>query len=309
MDSAHGASGEPRAPVPERAVTAGAVQCGRSVVAGPATLADDLMHLVATGYTAAELAMDTLQCVLGGRLVERTVEHVAHTCAAYPRLSYSVHAPAVLDLRDQQHPAIHRAILRSSVRFAGAIGARVLVVHFEAHSDRRRVEEAYRTAIDEAADLAGRHEVILGIENIEVERTERVVEFVEALQHPWVRMTYDFAHDYLAADYFGYDHIASACACASYAAHLHLTDNFGRFNLARLDDFAIYRATPHANVAIMGLGDLHLPLGWGSLPARDVYRCFAERGYTGLLISEHDRGVYAHADEQVCRDLLALTTR
>lgn len=294
-------------PDSESNATAHVVTRGRSVVASPATLADDLRTLVASGYRAAELAMDTLQCVLGGQLVQRAVDQVAGVCAVQPLLQYSVHAPAVLDLRDQQDPETHRAILRGSVRVAGALNARVLVVHFEAHSEQRRIEEAHRAAIEEAADLAGRHKVILGIENIEVERAERVLEFVEAVSHPWVRMTYDFAHDYLAGDYFGYDHRASARACAPYAAHLHLTDNFGRFNMARLGDFALYQATPPANVAILGRGDLHLPLGWGSLPAGDVYRHFREQGYSGLLMSEHDRRTYAHADEEVCQAMQALT--
>ena len=285
-----------------------AVRCGRSVVAGPTTLADHLARVVEAGFTAAELSIDTLHCVLGGRLVERTVDRVAETCASFAPLRYSVHSPAVLDLRDEQYPDIHRAILKSCIRFAGAVHASVLVVHFEVHSERRVVEDGYRAAIAAAADLAGRHEVILGIENIEVEHSERVIEFVERMHHPWVRMTYDFAHDYLAGNYFGYDHRATARAAAPYAAHLHVTDNFGRFNLARLGDFGLYRAIPQANVAIMGLGDLHLPLGWGTLPVGDIYRGFAEHGYTGLLISEHDPRFDMTTDEQVNRDLLALTT-
>ena len=92
----------------------------------------------------------------------------------------------------------------------------------------------------------------MGIENIEVERCERVLEFLEDLRHPWVRMTYDFAHDYLAGDLFGYDHLQSARACVPYAAHLHLTDNFGRFNQARLGDFNLYQAIPQSHIAVIG---------------------------------------------------------
>ncbi|HWE60149.1 MAG TPA: TIM barrel protein, partial [Chloroflexota bacterium] len=142
---------------------------------------------------------------------------------------------------------------------------------------------------------------------IEVERTERVLEFLEALRHPWVRMTYDFAHDYLAGDLFGYDHLASARSCAPYAAHLHLTDNFGRFNTARLGDFNLYRAIPHSQVAVLGLGDLHLPLGWGTLPAPEVYERVATPAYRGMLISEHDHPAYSAADVEVCRQIQALT--
>jgi sugar phosphate isomerase/epimerase len=280
---------------------------GRSVATRPHLLAQELDALRADGYQAAELAVDSLHCILGGRLHEQHVAAVAEICARYAdSLAFSVHAPAVLDLRDQRYPETHRQILLSSVAFAAAIRARVLVVHYEARSDDPRVEQQYRSAVEQAAELAARHELILGIENIEVERTERVLEFVHSLRHPAVRMTYDFAHDYLAGDLFGYDHLASARACAPYAAHLHITDNFGRFNHARLGDFNLYRAIPHSHVAVLGIGDLHLPLGWGTLPVQQVFARVAAPTYDGLVISEHDRPAYTAADREVAQRLHTL---
>ena len=285
-----------------------AVSCGRSVAVLPAALADDLSRVVTSGYTAAELKVEMLHCIVGGRLIERNVARVAETCARFSSdLLYSVHAPAVLDLRHQKDPDLHREILLCCVRVSAAVGARVLVVHYEARSESSALESQFREAIEQAAELAGLHGVILGVENIEVERTERVLEFLEALRHPWVRMTYDFAHDYLASDLFGYDYLQSTRACVPYAAHLHLTDNFGRFNMARLGDWALYQAIPTADITVTGIGDSHLPLGWGTLPARAVYNQFAAHGYQGLLISEHRRHVFGDQDAEVChamRDLV-----
>lgn len=283
------------------------VHPGRSVRVAPGDLAADLERLIAAGYTAAELALDPLQCIVGGRLLERNLARVAENCASHAqRLVYSVHSPAALDLRTQHYPEVHRDILLNCVRFTAAIGARVLVVHYEARSEDPAVERQFRAAIEGAADLAGQHQLLLGIENIEVERTERVLEFLEGLRHPAVRMTYDFAHDYLASDLFGYDHLESARACAPYATHLHLTDNFGRFNPARLGDFNLYRAIPAADINITGLGDLHLPLGWGTLAADSIYACFAAHGYQGLLISEHRRDAFAEQDTEVYQAMRAL---
>jgi sugar phosphate isomerase/epimerase len=285
-----------------------AVRCGRSIATRPHLLAEELDRLVADGYTAAEPAVETLHCILGGRPHQQHVDAVAEICASQAQtLAFSVHAPSVLDLRDRRYPELHRQILLSSVSFAAAIGARVLVVHYEARSEDPKIEAQYRAGIEQAADLAGRHDLTLGIENIEVERTERVLEFLESVRHPYVRMTYDFAHDYLAGDLFGYDHLTSARACAPYAAHLHITDNFGRFNQARLGDFNLYRAIPHSQIAVMGLGDLHLPAGWGTLPIEQVYDCFARQGFRGSVISEHDRPTYAAADREVAQRLRALT--
>jgi sugar phosphate isomerase/epimerase len=147
---------------------------------------------------------------------------------------------------------------------------------------------------------------VLGIENIEVERSEVVLEFLERLHHPWVRMTYDFGHNFLAGSLFGYDHMAAARVCAPYVAHLHVTDNFGRFNPARLGDFNLYQAIPHSNVEILGIGDLHLPLGWGTLPAHDAFAAVTSQGFRGLLISEHDYYHYDGADAEVLQAMRAL---
>ncbi len=287
--------------------TNGSIRCGRAFAGQPQQVATHLERLIAGGYDAAELSLDWIGCILGGKLVERRVDVVAAACASHASaLRYSVHAPAVLDLRDRQQPELHRDILLSSVRFATAIGAGVLVVHFEARSPDREVEEGYRAAIATAADLAGQHGLVLGIENIEVERSEFVVEFVDRLSHPSVRMTYDFGHNYLAGDLFGYDHVEAARACAPYVAHLHITDNFGRFNHARLGDFNLYQAIPHTNVAILGIGDLHLPIGLGTLPFRDVFAAVTSRGFHGLLISEHDYHHYEDADHDVVMAMRAL---
>lgn len=285
-----------------------ATRCGRSVVTRLQLLDDELARLRADGYAAAELAVETLHCILGGQVNERHTATVAEICALHADgLAYSVHAPSVLDLRDQRYPAVQRQTLLSSVRFAIAIAAQILVVHYEARSDDPAIEAQYRAGIVEAAELAGRHQLLIGIENIEVERCERVLEFLEDLRHPWVRMTYDFGHDYLAGDLFGYDHVQSARACVPYAAHLHLTDNFGHFNQARLGDFNLYQAIPQSRIAVMGLGDLHLPLGWGTLPAQQIYDQFAARGYDGLLISEHSSLTYPGNDQAVYTALRALT--
>jgi sugar phosphate isomerase/epimerase len=283
------------------------VVCGISVGVWPTMLDQHLRGAVDSGFEAVELSVSGLHCVLGGQLVARNVAKIADMCGRYAdSLTYSVHSPAVLDLRDQSDPALHQDILLACIQFTGAIGGTVLVVHYEARSEDEGIERQYRAAIERAAEIAGDLGVILGIENIEIERSERVVEFVDSLRHPFVRMTYDFAHNYLAGDLFGYDHVAAAAVCAPYTAHLHLTDNFGRFNKARLGDFNLYRAIPYPNIIVAGLGDLHLPIGLGTLPFEHVYAPFAAAGYSGLLISEHEQGPFTDMDAEVCRALQAL---
>jgi sugar phosphate isomerase/epimerase len=285
-----------------------AIQYGRTVRVPAHALDADLESVKRAGFDAAEIAVGQLNCIIGGRLSERVLELVLETCDRHTDLIYTVHSPAVLDLRNQDRPELHREILLSSVRFAQAIKARVLVVHYEARSEQPAIEAQFRASIEAAAELASQIGLILGVENIEVERTERVLEFIAGVNHRSVRMTYDFGHDYLAGDLFGYDHIASARACAPYVAHLHITDNHGHFNQARLGDFNLYKAIPYVDIVATGLGDMHLPLGLGTLPAQAVHDAVTSHGYRGLLVSEHQYDAFPTFDVDVRQNLQALAS-
>jgi sugar phosphate isomerase/epimerase len=292
-----------------------AVFLGAGAGSSIALLEAELARLVALGYSAAEINPDYLECIFGGRLhagqqarIEAACQPRALAPGAAPqpgKLRLTVHAPAVLDLRHATLPDVHRDILMATVEVASAAGAAVVVVHFEQHSGVAAVEEQLRRGIELAADLAGRRGVTLGVENIEVERAERVLELLDRLDHPHVRMTYDFGHDFLAAAHFGYDHLASVRACAPYVAHTHLSDNFGRFDPARLGDFTLYKAVPARNIQTAGIGDVHLPIGWGALPYDVAIRVFREARdtpYEGVLLGEHRRS-FADADAEVLERL------
>ena len=284
-------------------------------------LGRELSRLANLGYNAAELNPEYLDCIFGGRLHRPQAERAAEACrpfVALPgqrpakgQLALSAHSPAVLDLRHPSMPALHQQILLATVEFGAMVGARLVVVHFEQRSDDPVLETQFRRAIETAADLAGWHSIVLGVENIEVERAECVVEFVEELRHPHVRMTYDFGHDFLASAHFGYDFLTSVRSIAPLAAHAHLSDNFGQFDLARLGDFTLYKAIPQRNLNVSGLGDVHLPLGWGTLPYHDAMQAFAAARpdpYSGILLGEHRRA-FAEADADVLARLRQFAAR
>ena len=81
---------------------------------------------------------------------------------------------------------------------------------------------------------------------------------VRAVDHPNVVALIDFSHAYIESTYRGLDFRAELRAMAPVAGHLHLHDSFGRPQ-------AFYKGYhPQENTA-MGIGDLHLPLGWGDI--------------------------------------------
>jgi sugar phosphate isomerase/epimerase len=58
-----------------------------------------------------------------------------------------------------------------------------------------------------------------------------------------------------------------------------------------------------------GMGDLHLPIGYGTLPMTAVYAPFAAQGFSGLIVSEHERRAFPETDREVCERLRELTAR
>ena len=291
------------------------ILCAAGAGASLESLPGELSRLASLGYSAAELNPEYLDCIFGGRIQPSQLKRAAAACRPYAappgqqpaegQLALSIHSPAVLDLRHATLPDLHRDILLTTVEFAAAVGARLVVVHFEQRSRSPALEAQFRRGVEAAADLAGRHRIALGIENIEIERAERVLELIDAIDQPHVRLTYDFGHDFLAAAAFGYDHLASVRACAPYAIHAHCSDNFGRFDPARLGDFTLYKAIPQRNLNVSGLGDVHLPVGWGALPydaAVAAFRDARSAPFDGILLGEHRRA-FANADPDVLIDL------
>jgi sugar phosphate isomerase/epimerase len=86
----------------------------------------------------------------------------------------------------------------------------------------------------------------------------RLARELAAIDHRHIRATIDFSHGFINLGYHGGDFVAECAALAPFAEHLHIHDSFGR-----QDD--IWMFTNGERLAY-GHGDLHLPVGWGSIP-------------------------------------------
>jgi sugar phosphate isomerase/epimerase len=245
------------------------------------------------GYEAVEISMDGTGMVFGGRLHPRMLREALEEFGRHD-LSYSVHSPSSLDLRDRANREVQLALAQATLRFCREVGGRVLVIHFEQRSPDPADEEAFADAIRRLSDAAG--DVLLGIENIEVERLEPVIECVRRLGRPNVAMTLDVGHAYLAAAYFGFDVFAAIEAALPYVRHVHVNDNFGRYDPLRLANFPLYRTQTPADTFPLGKGDLHLPVGWGSIPLEQVFARL--RGYRGTVIHEYRYHLFLPSAEE-----------
>ena len=244
------------------------------------------------GYTAVEISLDGTGLVLGGRLHPQMLREAL---AAFERheFRYSVHSPSSLDLRDRANREIQLALARAALQFCREVGGRVLVVHFEQQSQDPEDEAAFEEAVLRLSDEAG--DVLLGIEDIEVERLEPVIECVRRINRPNVAMTLDIGHAYLAAGYFRFDFPEAIRSALPQVRHVHVNDNFGRYDPLRLENFTLYRTQTQADTFPLGKGDLHLPVGWGTIPLESVFELL--RGFRGTVDHEYKYNLFLGSAE------------
>lgn len=235
----------------------------------PESLEAKLRAITAAGADAAEIALYDLDVVAGGRVLERRFAQVMEIAASFP-LQYSVHGPIASNPWDVRHAEIHEAAVKAHLDMAGRLGASVYVQHSgrAVHitgPERTALMARERDFLQRMGDLAGRQGIMLVVENLFGDRPgassqlpHEVAEQVERLAHPHVAVLIDFSHAYLEATRRGTDPWASCRQAAPLTRHLHIHDSFGR-------PLTLHGHTASETLGF-GMGDLHLPLGWGDIP-------------------------------------------
>ena len=255
-----------------------ASQIGYAVRAGdprPSSLEKALDTAETKPVDLVELPIFEMELMLGGRIRREVLSELQRVCGGRS-LSYSVHAPIALNLMD--HPgrtALHLDVLKASVEITAELGARHMVMHTGicANASRAEIDAAYerqRAALDEAAGIAAGSGVVVCVETLPTDRADmhtalpsRLAYELAQIDHPNIRCCLDVSHAYINCGFHGRDLLEELTPLAPFAEHLHLHDSFGRPNDMR----TISRAERIA----YGLGDLHLPLGWGSIPWKAIF--------------------------------------
>ncbi|RIA55122.1 sugar phosphate isomerase/epimerase family protein [Dichotomicrobium thermohalophilum] len=222
-----------------------------------------------------ELPVFELALMVDGRIQQGALDELKSVCGGRA-LSYSVHGPIAINLMD--HPgrsALHLDILKASIEITAELGARHLVVHtgISSNGSRAEIDAAYerqRVALEEVAGIAAGSGVVVCVETLPMERADRHTALpsrlayeLKLIDHPNIRCCLDVSHAYINCGFHGRDLLEELAPLAPFAEHLHLHDSFGRPN--------DIRTVSRAERIAYGLGDLHLPLGWGSIPWNAIF--------------------------------------
>jgi len=260
----------------------------------------DLDAFVDFGLEAAEISIHGLDAVLNGQLDREKTREIVAILADYP-LAYSTHAPNPLNLMDEIEPAVHEDVLRASLAFTAAIGARCMVYHpgrylaeeqFAVRPPLRITRDLQNVLLEREATILAEAaddfpEVVIAMENARpylyhspycyAEIPGELVSQIRRIDRDNVRMTLDFGHLYLAARFYDLDTVAEVAHAAPIIAHCHVHDNFG--------DSVYFNEKLQTHQLPFGRGDSHLPVGRGEIPFAKLFAPFID-GYEGLLICE-----------------------
>ncbi|WP_445679174.1 sugar phosphate isomerase/epimerase family protein [Radicibacter daui] len=244
-----------------------ASRCGKADVSDFTVFIDELEGL---GLDMIELPLCELDLLVGGRMVGERVGRLKEAMAGRT-FRWSGHGAIGLNfLDDEARLAMHRATARAYVELAAEIGAERLVIHSGQYGrlDEAEISRRYARQREELlvlGEFSSSHGVLVCVENVfgheggpGTALPGELARELAATPHPALTGTLDFSHGYIHSTACGADFVAGALAMMPLSRHLHIHDSFGVPK-------TIWTYNP-AEDAAMGMGDLHLPPGWGSLP-------------------------------------------
>ncbi|WP_055046619.1 TIM barrel protein [Devosia sp. A16] len=240
-----------------------------------ASLEADMRALAEMGVDTVEIGITSLDLIAGGRIIKARHEALLALTRQFD-FRYTVHGLVSSNFMDPVTQRHQIDAAKALVEVSNSIGAGILVQHSgnlraEAIADWAGADVLEREALTELADFARPHGVRIALENIFTtepgqyrQTPTEVAETVRAVNHPNVVALIDFSHAYIESTFKGLDFRAELRAMAPVAGHLHLHDSFGRPQ-------GFYKPFhPQENTA-MGIGDLHMPLGWGDIAWDEIF--------------------------------------
>ncbi|MCM2403925.1 TIM barrel protein [Rhizobium sp. S153] len=240
-----------------------------------ASLEQDLRALAEIGVDTVELGITSVDLIAGGRIIRERAERLIALTGQFD-FRYTVHGLVSSNFMDPVTCPYQLDAAKALVEICDQVGARVLVQHggclrADQIAERAGADMREREALLELAEFCKPYGVRIALENIFTtepgqyrQTPAEVAATVKALNHPNIVALIDFSHAYIESTYRGLDFRDQLRAMAPVAGHLHVHDSFGRPQ-------GFYQGYhPQENTA-MGIGDLHMPLGWGDIDWDDIF--------------------------------------
>lgn len=261
---------------------------------------EDLQAIRAMGIQAVELPVHGLDAIINGRLSNRRMSDVLDILSEFD-FTYSVHSPNPVNLMDKKNPELHLNVLSASLEFARQVHAKTVVYHcgrfipeedftiFPSWSLPEREKEflleresiLLQTIADQYRD------VNIALENARpylsqspytyAEFIPELRKQIESVNRDNVKMNLDIGHLHMTADFHQFDLLEAVRHIKDFVIHTHIHDNHG--------GTVHHYQKQQTHQLPFGVGDSHMPVGWGNIPVKDILDIILP-DYKGLLMME-----------------------
>ncbi|SIQ36728.1 Sugar phosphate isomerase/epimerase [Rhizobium sp. RU35A] len=250
--------------------------CNRTGHGDLSVLDASLREIADTGADACEIGIYAEEIVSGGRIIEDRTRRVEEIVRAYGFKKLSLHGQISSNFMDRQHLALQKKVVRAMLELCNRLGAGILVHHSGAAQlaegeNGADLDLMEREALSEMADVAKGYGVRIALENIFTTESgqyrqtpSQVAETVRAVGHDNVVALIDFSHAYIESTFKQLDFREELRAMAPVTGHLHVHDSFGL-------PYTMDKFFHPAEATALGIGDLHLPLGWGDIAWDEIF--------------------------------------
>jgi sugar phosphate isomerase/epimerase len=239
------------------------------------SLEENLRRLADIGVDTVELALTSIDLIAGGRIIAERADRLVALTKQFD-FRYTVHGLVSSNFMDPATCRYQLDAAKALAQICDRAGARILVQHgghlrADQIHERAGADQREREALHELAEFCMPYGVRIAFENIFTaeagqyrQTPTQVAETVAAVNHPNLVALIDFSHAYIESTYRGLDFREELRAMAPFAGHLHVHDSFGRPQ-------ASYRPFFVQENNALGIGDLHMPLGWGDIDWDDIF--------------------------------------
>ena len=223
------------------------------------------------GVTSIEVPVCSTNVIVGQKINQNELRLLKQSLLSQ-ELDYSVHGELSANLFDTDHLEMHKEIIKRDIEVSAEINASHLVTHFgickvedfENKDVYQSLMSQQQDAYSELAEYAEKHNVVIATETIfcvtpkhYAPTPSELSNQISKIDHKNLRACLDISHAYINSNWLNLDFFSEINAIAPYAEHVHIHDSFGK-----LKTFQPYYSTEEVSY---GLGDLHLPLGWGDI--------------------------------------------
>ncbi|PPR50609.1 MAG: hypothetical protein CFH15_00452 [Alphaproteobacteria bacterium MarineAlpha5_Bin5] len=229
------------------------------------------------GIDSVELPIYEIDIIVGKKILFDELKKLQSIIKLYD-FDYTIHGELSVNLMDEKYFDDHKEVLKKDIEVSGEIGATHLITHFgyttiSNFDNKSKYEDLLKNQNEcyaDIADFADKHNVTLAIEclfpfedNGYAPLPNEIALNLNKINHKRIKACLDISHAYINCTYQNSHFINEIKDMAPLSEHVHMHDSFGI--LQKMRTYIQQEAVSY------GLGDIHLPLGWGTIPFEKIF--------------------------------------